>query len=387
MTEHFSTPLYFAQRYFNLQATLVPFPSGTGHMITALHAGEIDVGIGLTEGWVAGLAKALREGGGPATTTTPTTTTTATTKTATSTSTSVSAGAGAEKNPAGYILVGTYVETPLCWAISTGADRDEVRDVADLRGANVGVSRLGSGSHVMSFVLADQQGWLGEQQAKEGGGEKFSFVPLQTFAALREGVGGRSRKADFFMWEYFTSKRYFLPVSPVPPCPSTTKDASDPVLHPVLHPIKKISEIYTPWSSWKIVASTTRFPSLLHTLTAAPAAAPAEPPELTSLFNALNGGINHFAANPEESIRYISHELDYTEEDARAWLDTVRFAHDVRGVKIAVVRDTLRVLRAAGVVPSRQSVAGAVEAGEEREGRDEEMEADVRKMVAFERLE
>ena len=76
--EHFSTPLYFAQKYFGLSAQLIPFPSGTGHMITALRAGEVDVGIGLTEGWVAGLGKQDIESDG------------------------------------GYRIVGTYVETPLC---------------------------------------------------------------------------------------------------------------------------------------------------------------------------------------------------------------------------------------------------------------------------------
>jgi hypothetical protein len=76
--EHFSTPLYFAQQHFGLDATLVPFPSGTGHMVTAIRAGEIDVGIGLTEGWIAGLGKDGIEGDG------------------------------------GYRLVGTYVDTPLC---------------------------------------------------------------------------------------------------------------------------------------------------------------------------------------------------------------------------------------------------------------------------------
>jgi hypothetical protein len=76
--EHFSTPLHFAQKHFGLDATLVPFPSGTGHMITALRADEIDIGIGLTEAWIAGLGKEGVEGDG------------------------------------GYRLVGTYVETPLC---------------------------------------------------------------------------------------------------------------------------------------------------------------------------------------------------------------------------------------------------------------------------------
>ena len=76
--EHFSTPLYFAKLHFGLAAELIPFPSGTGHMITSLRLGEIDVGIGLTEGWVAGLGKENVESDG------------------------------------GYTIVGTYVETPLC---------------------------------------------------------------------------------------------------------------------------------------------------------------------------------------------------------------------------------------------------------------------------------
>lgn len=76
--EHFSTPIHFAQKYFGLDAKLIPFPSGTGHMITAIRAGEIDIGIGLTEAWVAGLGKEDAPGDG------------------------------------GYRIVGTYVETPLC---------------------------------------------------------------------------------------------------------------------------------------------------------------------------------------------------------------------------------------------------------------------------------
>ena len=62
--EHFSTPLFFAQKYFGLTAELIPFPSGTGHMITSLRSGEIDIGIGLTEGWVAGLGMNDIEGDG-----------------------------------------------------------------------------------------------------------------------------------------------------------------------------------------------------------------------------------------------------------------------------------------------------------------------------------
>ena len=77
-------------------------------MITSLQSNEIDIGIGLTEGWIAGLGKAQ-----------------------------------AESKDAGYKMVGTYVETPLCWAISTGANREDVTGVERLKGAKMGVSRIG----------------------------------------------------------------------------------------------------------------------------------------------------------------------------------------------------------------------------------------------------
>jgi ABC-type nitrate/sulfonate/bicarbonate transport system substrate-binding protein len=178
--EHFSTPLHFAVRHFGLAAELLPFPSGTGHMITSLRAGEIDVGIGLTEAWVAGLGKD-------------------------------------DVQDKGYKIVGSYVSSPLCWAISTGAHRDKINNVNDIKGGKIGVSRIGSGSDIMGSVLAESRSWSGD--------ERLEKIPCQTFENLRKAVTDAT--ADFFMWEYFTSKRYY--------------DAGE---------IKKIGEIYTPWPSW-----------------------------------------------------------------------------------------------------------------------------------------
>jgi len=52
------------------------------------------------------------------------------------------AGEG-EGGQVGYGLVGTYVESPLRWAISTGKEREDVKDVQGLKGSRVGVSRIG----------------------------------------------------------------------------------------------------------------------------------------------------------------------------------------------------------------------------------------------------
>src|SRR5438045_4514039 len=145
------------------------------------------------------------------------------------------------------------------WAISTGPER-KIEGIKDLRGKKMGVSRIGSGSYVMGFVLADQQGWLGEEAS-----QPFEIVPLQTFEKLREAVN--TEKADFFMWEHFTSKRYHD-----------------------LGVIKRIGEIYTPWSSWKIVASTETVPE------------PEKDERIKELFEKLDKGIEYFEMHKNEAV-------------------------------------------------------------------------------------
>ena len=157
----------------------------------------------------------------------------------------------------------------------------------------------------MGYVLADQQGWL-------GGSDPFHVVPLNTFAKLRDGVNEGT--ADFFMWEYFTTKRYI--------------DSGE---------IKRIGEIYTPWSSWKIVA---RDPSDERVL---------------PMLERVNQGIQHFNSHSDEAIHYISTSLDYSAEDAEAWLKTVRFPKDTSGVKADVIQRTVSSLVKAGVLDLAES--------------------------------
>lgn len=234
-------------------------------MIQSLQSAEIDVGIGLTEAWVAGIAKA---NGKPA-----------------------------------YRIVGSYVRTPLCWAISTGTGRDISR-VEQLRGGKIGVSRIGSGSYVMPFVLADQNGWL-----EKGGDIPFEFIPLQTFEKLRAGVNDET--VDAFMWEHFTSKKYY--------------DNGE---------IKRIGEIYTPWASWKIVA---RDP---------------EDGRVKDLFKKIDKGIRYFRENQSEAVEHISKNLDYSAEDAKEWLKTVDFVDDTSDVGKEDILKTIDILGKAEVIDS-----------------------------------
>lgn len=166
-----------------------------------------------------------------------------------------------------------------------------------------------SGSYVMGFVFADTQSWL-----RNPGQPPFEVVPLQTFAKLRDGVNDGT--IDFFLWEHFTSKRYYDNKS-----------------------IKKFGEIYTPWSSWKIVARDD-----------------ARDTRLDDLFVKLNQGVKYFEENQDEAVKYISTELDYSEEDARDWLGTVKFTEDVQGVEMDTVKKTVEVLKKAGVLEGDVSI-------------------------------
>ena len=73
-------------------------------MVASLQSNDLDIALGLTEGFVRAL--------------------------------------GNQPGHAEFQLVGTYVESPLCWAISTGARRD-LDDVKHLNGKRIGVSRIG----------------------------------------------------------------------------------------------------------------------------------------------------------------------------------------------------------------------------------------------------
>lgn len=275
--EHFSTPISFAQSkgYFEelglKEVELIPYPSGSGHLIQSLGDGSIDIAIGLTEAFVRGLAQ------------------------------------GNES----YKLINTYVKSPLRWSVSTGYNRDDVNEIKELQGKDISVSRIGSGSFVMAYVLALQQGFK----------EPFfnSFPILSTFKNLRESVNLHEgfERSDAFMWEHFTTKRYY--------------DNKE---------LKKIGEIYTPWPSWVINARSETLSS--------------NKDDVAKFIQAVNKGISYFNEHKEEAIEWIYTNLDYSQEDASEWIKTVEFNTDLVNLKDFdyenALTKTYKVLIQAGVL-------------------------------------
>ncbi|NHF60025.1 ABC transporter substrate-binding protein [Flavobacteriaceae bacterium TP-CH-4] len=156
--EHFNLPWHlaieegaFEQRGIDLKWTDIP--EGTGKMCQLLQEGETDLAIILTEG----IVKSITEG-----------------------------------NPSK--IVQKYIETPLQWGIHVAADSN-FQMLSELENTKAAISRFGSGSHLMAFVQAKNQGWDPQHL-------QFELVNNLEGAvkALTEGRG------DYFMWEHFTTK-------------------------------------------------------------------------------------------------------------------------------------------------------------------------------------
>ncbi|WP_350285753.1 substrate-binding domain-containing protein [uncultured Croceitalea sp.] len=156
--EHFNLPWHmaieegaFAERGIDLEWTDIP--EGTGRMANMLKDGETDLAIILTEG----ITKSISEG-----------------------------------NP--VKIVQKYIDSPLLWGIHV-ANKSPYHEISDLKGTAAAISRFGSGSHLMAFVNAQNQGWETE---------KLRFEVINNLDGAVKGL--TEGTADYFMWERFTTK-------------------------------------------------------------------------------------------------------------------------------------------------------------------------------------
>jgi ABC-type nitrate/sulfonate/bicarbonate transport system substrate-binding protein len=156
--EHFNLPWHlcidngdFASENIDLQWTNVP--EGTGKMCQMLRTGETDIAVILTEG----IVKDIVEG-----------------------------------NQSKIVQV--YVQSPLVWGIHV-AEKSKYKSLADLENTKAAISRFGSGSQLMAYVNAGNQGWNTDNL-------QFEIVNTIEGAvkALTDGT------ADYFMWEHFMTK-------------------------------------------------------------------------------------------------------------------------------------------------------------------------------------
>ncbi|AUC76425.1 substrate-binding domain-containing protein [Olleya sp. Bg11-27] len=92
-------------------------------------------------------------------------------------------------------IVQVFVDTPLIWGIHV-AEKSDYKTIEDLKGTKAAISRYGSGSHLMAYINAENNGWDLEKD--------LNFEVIKNLDGAVEGL--TEGKADYFMWEKFTTK-------------------------------------------------------------------------------------------------------------------------------------------------------------------------------------
>ncbi len=182
--EHFNLPWRLAIEegaftQLGIELEWIDVPGGTGAIMSGLADGAFDLATPLTEGAI----------------------------------TSIAAG-----NPSRLVRV--WVESPLLWGVHVAAS-STAQALADVEGQRFAISRFGSGSELMSRVMADDLGWVvtDDQWVPVGGLDG-------ALAALPDG------DADIFLWN---------------------KSMTQP--HVDDGTFRRIEVIGTPWPSFSVVAT------------------------------------------------------------------------------------------------------------------------------------
>jgi ABC-type nitrate/sulfonate/bicarbonate transport system substrate-binding protein len=179
--EHFNLPWRLAIeegkfREAGVELHWSDMTGGTGQMIKGLQAGTLDIAVLLTEGITRAILKGLEAK-----------------------------------------IIAVYVQSPLCWGIHAPTNQS-LHALADLDGATFAISREGSGSHLMSYVLAQREGWEPDALSFNVVGDVYGGL-----WALNHG------EAQGFLWEKYTTQPFL--------------DQGK---------CKRIGEVYTPWPCFVI---------------------------------------------------------------------------------------------------------------------------------------
>jgi ABC-type nitrate/sulfonate/bicarbonate transport system substrate-binding protein len=158
--EHFNLPWRLAIEEGKFKAAGIELhwsdmTGGTGQMIKGLQAGTLDIAVLLTEGITRAILKGLDAK-----------------------------------------IIAVYVKTPLIWGVHVPINQG-INQLDDLDASTFAISREGSGSHLMSYVLAKQRGW---------------DPTALSFNVVGDVYGGlwalNNDEAQGFLWEKYTTQPF-----------------------------------------------------------------------------------------------------------------------------------------------------------------------------------
>lgn len=271
--EHFNLPLHlaiedgsFASRGVNIEWTT--FHGGTGQMTQALRDESIDVCILLTEGIIKDII------------------------------------AGNQSK-----IISGYINTPLIWGVHTGTN-NTLNSLSNIYSHQYGISRFGSGSHLMAIVDAT----VNDKKINK---DQFNIIKnldgaLQSLSAL---------ETDVFYWEKYTTKPYV--------------DSGQ---------LRRLGEFVTPWPCFMIAATD----KILKT----------QPKAITRLLRTIHDSCDRFMQS-EESIPLVANRYHQQLKDVERWYHSTEWA--IHGwVSDKMLNSVVHNLRVADIISADDKVPDLV---------------------------
>jgi len=191
-------------------------------------------------------------------------------------------------------IIGFHVQSPLTWGIHVPASAP-VSEVNQLAASPFLISRYGSGSHLMAFLLARQHQWEPK---------KLQFNVIDNLEGARTAF--TSGEVQAFLWEKYTTKPYV--------------DKGE---------FKRIGEIPTPWPCFVIVAS--------------PTALERYPKEIKEIQKHLYATSASLLEDKKLLADHISTYYNIKVADIDAWLEQTEWATDPSMSK-AALEQTMQIL-------------------------------------------
>lgn len=242
VTEHFNLPWNLAveQNKFAEQGVDLKwkfFPGGTGVMTEALRCGELDLAILLTEGFISAASSGLKAK-----------------------------------------IVKEYITSPLGWGIFTGTG-SSFYSIYNRLAKKYAVSKLGSGSHLMAMIHAEQRG------------EKIDPSNLVEVRSMDGAADSLSKnETQIFYWEKYTTQPF-------------VENGT----------LRRIGEFSAPWSSFLIVASE--------------AALEHKAEVIQHVLEIMNEESKRFTAS-RDTVPLLMERFKMSKQDAETWLHSTVWSTD-----------------------------------------------------------
>lgn len=267
--EHFNLPIHMAieNKEFESRGVKIDwttFKGGTGQMTAALRNDEVDACILLTEGIITDIVNG---------------------------------------NPCKIISV--YVTTPLIWGVHTG-QTNSLENYKNVYDKTYGISRFGSGSHLMAIVDAKSQGV---------NLRKDQFKIIKNLEGALSAL--EQNEVDVFYWEKFTTKPFV--------------DSGQ---------LRRLGEYLTPWPCFVIAASDKVLKE--------------QPENVIRMLRTIHDSCDNFMQN-ENAIDLVSKVHKLEKKDVETWFHCTEWA--MHGwVSNKMINNTIFHLKAAEIIGNKQEI-------------------------------